>query len=465
MADGTGPSRHPASRSEGDPVQAEIDGIASDGSGVGRLPDGRAVFVPGTVPGDRVDIEVVRSGARWARGRLSGVRQAGEDRRDPPCPLYGSCGGCTLQHLAYPGQLRAKERMVLESLRRIGGLEVVPAPVVHPSPREFGYRNRMTFTLRRLRAGRVVAGLHERERPGRILEVDGRCLLAEDPVREAWAALREAWGPGANALPAGGELRLTLRGTEEGDVVLLVRGGRGRGTPERLLDAVPGLRAVWHRPSGSGAAEFLAGQVSVEERWLGERWTLEPEAFLQVNRSLARTLHEAVEDALGEVAGLRVVDAYCGTGMYGRAAALRGAALATGIELDPAAARVAGRPGPAAFRVLEGRVSGRLHEALPADVVLLNPPRSGVEEGVMEELAEAPPARIVYASCDPATLARDVARLLRGAGPAAAGAGSGEDGGEAGYRVARLELFDLFPQTANVETLLVLERGSASGGP
>jgi len=293
-----------------------------------------------------------------------------------------------------------------------------------------------------------VAGFHELERPGRVVDVDERCLLPEPAILRVWEALRANWGAGARRLPSGRELRLTLRATADEAVILIVRGGRGPGDPEALLQSVPGLAAIWHEPGEPGVAAFLAGVAEIREEWLGESMVLEPGAFLQVNRPLAAELHEAILSSLGRLEGVRLVDAYCGTGVYGRTAAGRGA-RSIGIELDAGAVRMADaaqRSGGAvvsggSFRVLEGRVSDRLREALPADVVILNPPRTGCESGVMEQLAGARPPRVVYASCDPATLARDVALL----------------GG--GYRVVGLEVFDLFPQTAHVETILTLDGG------
>jgi len=425
-----------------------IERLSSEGAGVGRLADGRTVFVHRTAPGDRTRIELSRMAARWARGRLLEVIEPGPLRRVAPCPHYARCGGCSLQHLEYGAQLSAKADLVVQALGRIGRIRGLPEPRIHPSPHEFGYRNRVTFALLRAGGGRIVAGFHELEKPARVVDIDERCLLPEPAILRVWEALRTNWGAGARRLPSGRELRLTLRTMADGTVMLIVRGGRGPGDPEALLGKVPGLSAIWHEPGVAGMATLLGGTADIREEWLGETMTLEPGAFLQVNRELAVKLHQTVLTSLGRLDGVRLVDAYCGTGIYGRIAADRGA-RSIGIELDPGAVRMADeahRSGGIAgsggsFRVLEGRVSDRLGEALPADVVILNPPRTGCEPAVMEQIAGALPSRIVYASCDPATLARDVALL-----------GSG-------YQVASLDVFDLFPQTAHVETILTLDGG------
>ncbi len=326
-----------------------------------------------------------------------------------------------------------------DALRRIGGLDAMPEPELRDSPSEWRYRNRVTFTLRRTGAS-VTAGFHALEDPASVVDVDERCLLPEGPVAEAWAALRRSWGPEARHLPSGAELHLTLRANHRGDVLLLVRGGRGRGNPELLLERIPPVRAIWKAFGRKGGPpRLLAGAERLEEEWYGEPLDLVPGAFLQGNREAAKRLHDAVLGELGEVRGKRLVDAYCGFGLYGLVSARRGAS-AVGIESDPAGLQMAGGLGAEGFRILAGTVQERLPDALPADLVVVNPPRRGIASGVAEMLVTGVTERIVYVSCDPATLARDV-RRLRG-----------------GFEIRRLQVFDLFPQTVHVEVVLTLDR-------
>lgn len=415
-------------------VEVEIEAIAAGGEGVGRLPDGRAVFVHRTAPGDRALISLERERERWARGRLLRLLRPSAERREAPCAFYAACGGCTLEHLRYEAQTRAKSGIVRDALARIGGVEL-PPPEVVASPTEFGYRNRVSFALRRLRGGRVVSGFHALGDPGRVIDVDGRCMLPEAPIARAWDALRGAWGRGAERLPAGTTLRLTLRATVDGSTSLLVEGGRGRGDPEALIGAVPSLQAVWHRP-GRDDAVLVAGAPGLPETWGDETVELSGAAFLQVNRTAAAALETYVLDRVGEAAGLRIVDAYCGIGLHARRLARRGASV-LGIEADPDAVAVARSAAPDGAVFTCDTVERALGAALPADVVILNPPRAGVDATVVEVLLSAP-ARVVYVSCDPATLARDLRRL--------AGV----------YTLESIRCFDLFPQTAHVETVAVL---------
>lgn len=423
------------------PPTVRIHDLTATGSGVGRLPDGRAVFVPWTAPGDVARIRVVEEKESWARGELLSLEIPSPDRREPPCPLFGRCGGCQLQHLPYRSQVAWKGERIREALRRIGDVEI-PTPEVEPSAREWTYRNRMSFTLKRLKGGRVVAGLHRFGQPGRILEIRDECLLPEEGILPVWMGLRAAWGQGARFLPPGPEIRLTLRRAGEG-VALVVEGGRRGGDAEALLRSVDGLLSVAHRPR-NGPLLHLAGEDVTEDLWFGERVPVSSGAFMQVNREGGEALHLSVLKELGNPAGLRVVDAYCGVGAYGRRLARHGARV-TGIEADPHAASTARTDAPEGLEIREGRVEDLLPGCLPADRVIVNPPRAGLGEAVTEVLRDRPVARILYISCDPATLARDVKRL----GP--------------GYTVRRVRGFDLFPQTVHVETVLTLDAASPYG--
>jgi 23S rRNA (uracil1939-C5)-methyltransferase len=249
--------------------------------------------------------------------------------------------------------------------------------------------------------------------------------------------LRAAWGAGANRLPAGPELRLTLRASHAGDVGLLVEGGSGPCDATALLRAVPRLVAVWHRADEGDAARTLAGEDTIAERWDDFELRLGPTEFLQVNRETARLLEDHVLALVGTAEGTRVVDAYCGVGFHAhRLAAQRARVL--GIELDAAAvaqARAMANQRGVSAEFIAGDVGRELPSALPADLVIANPPRAGLSADVCAALLAEPPRRLVYVSCDPATLARDAARL--------AGA----------LRLRSVRCFDLFPQTSHVETV------------
>lgn len=425
------------SRAAPAPVRLRIDSIAGGGEGVGRLADGRAAFVHRTAPGELAEVVLVEQKERWARGRLLRVLEPSPERRDAPCRFYAECGGCTLEHLTYEAQLRAKGQIVADALTRIGGIAVEPPEVV-PSPVEHRYRNRVSFALRRLGRGRVVAGFHALGQPDRIVDIDGSCLLPEAAIGTVWDRLRAAWGPDARQLPSGDRLRLTLRASAAKEVLLLVEGGFAPGSPRELIDEVQGLAAIWHRP-GIASAELLAGAPGLPETWGDETIELSGAAFLQVNRGAAALLEAHVVEQAGAVAGLRVVDAYCGVGLHARRFA-RAGARAVGIELDAEALAEARRGAPAGAHFEQGAVEDVLPAHLPADLVILNPPRAGVAARVAEALVAAPPPRLIYVSCNPATLARDLRRMSDA------------------LELESVRSFDLFPQTAHVETVAVLRR-------
>jgi 23S rRNA (uracil1939-C5)-methyltransferase len=417
--------------------QVEISSIAGGGEGVGRLTDGRAIFVHRSAPGELVEVKVFYERPRWARGRLLRVLQPSPDRRVAPCPHYAECGGCTLEHLQYDAQLRVKGRIVADALARIGGI-ATETPEVVPSPRQHRYRNRVSFALRRGGSGEVHAGFHSLQNPDRIVPIDGRCLLPEEPIAAVWDRLRASWGPDARLLPAGETLRLTLRATAAGRVSLLIEGGYSSGRPVELLAAVPALDSIWHQRENSTTVH-VAGAPGIPETWGAESFTMGGTAFLQVNRSAAAHLEEHVVDRAGDVSGMHVVDAYCGIGIHARRLARAGARV-TGIELDVEALGIASAadvPG-ATFHL--ARVEDALSAVLPADLLILNPPRAGISVDVGDAILATPPPRIIYVSCDPATLARDLKRLANQ------------------YATASVRCFDLFPQTAHVESVVELIR-------
>jgi len=445
-----------------DEVDVEVRGIGAGGSGVADLPDGRVVFVPRTTEGDRARIKIERSRPRWAKGSLVKLLDPAPSRVEPSCEKYTECGGCQLQHVAYEEQLAWKGRFVADALMRIGGLEDVSFPEVSPSPSRLRYRNRVSFTLRRLRQGHVVAGFHALHRPAHVVDIQSECLLPHESLTEAWVGLRAGWGKKAELLPSAGRLRMTLGlSGEYGDEVdLLVEGGRPGWDAEMLLQSVGVLSAIWHRPSGDGVKLEDGGGIDLVG---GRRAGALVPTFGQVNDEVAELLRaHVVERCFAAILSRerpdlppgRVIDAYSGLGAYGLALASKGLSV-TGIEsnLDAVAQARASTVTEMAegvsdfgrFEIREGLVEELLPVLLPAELLVLNPPRSGLHEDVPTQILAEPPKRILYVSCDPATLARDVKRL------------------NGRYALDGLRAFDLFPQTAHVEAVAELRLRGVSG--
>jgi len=411
-------------------ANVRIDAIAAGGDGVGRI-DGMVCFVPRSAPGDVAHVAYVPH-ARYARGRLLQVLEPSARRVAPTCRHYEAdrCGGCQLQHLSGDAQRAARQHMVRDALQRVGHREVLLPELV--SGAEWGYRERLTLALRPRGSG-WIGGLHAFDDAGRVFALD-ECPIAHPRLLTCWTAVRGL----LRGLPVPhpeSPLRLSLRltGSSGDQVAVVVRGGsqwsEGAQWASRIRTADPGVSAVWWEREGSSAVQ-LAGEP-------------EPDvlAFAQVNPGVAGALRDHVRAIIRTLAPSSMIDAYCGRGELAESVARDGVCV-TAIEADAVATtRATERLAPwASCRVITGMVEDVLEAALPADLVVLNPPRRGVDIRATAMLANAAMRgvrAIVYVSCDPATLARDLSRLPR-------------------WRIDSLRCFDMFPQTAHVETVCVL---------
>ncbi len=394
-----------------------IDSIASGGAGVGRL-DGMAVFVPRTAPGDRVTVALSRR-KRHAEGRLRQILEASPARVEPPCQHYVTdrCGGCQLQHLGIADQRAAKRDMVQQALRRIAKRDAAVDEVV-PSPLEWRYRRKLTLTLRPSPAG-WRGGLRPFDDPDRIFALDD-CLIAAESLVAAWHEVRGA----AECLADVDEVRAELLQGDGGVSLNLIGLPATWPRCDEFLARCPSLVSV--RSEGAHGVAVLRGDAASSG------------AFVQVNPAMAQVMQSHILSLAAVTPGLRVVDAYGGRGDVS-ADFVKAGAKVTLIELDYEATRSAKERLGQSARVVTARVEDALDDALPADLVLVNPPRTGVDARVCDSLESAEVSRLIYVSCDPATLARDLARLPS-------------------WRLERVTPFDMFPQTAHVETVCLLTR-------
>lgn len=398
-----------------------IESIAAGGDGVARA-DGMVVFVPRSAPGDhlRATIEQHR---RLGRGTIVEITEPSPRRVEPPCPHYREdrCGGCQLQHLAYDAQLDAKSGIVRDSLVRLGRREVA-APDVMPSDAQWRYRRKLTLAMRRRRGGRWVIGLHPYDDPAAVFQLRD-CLITDERVLAAWKQVIAATA----TLPDADELRAAVQLVgDEGTVSVVLEGGTRWPRRDAFFAAVPSAVALWWKPFG-GVRRLVAQRGEVRAA----------ASFAQVNAAVAARLRDHVLARASAHAPATVVDAYAGVGDTAVALAAAGARV-TAIELDREAVHAAAERLPAGSRAVAARVEDAIERALPADLVVVNPPRTGVHERVTAALEREPrPRAVLYVSCNPATLARDLGRLPH-------------------YRVASLRSFDMFPQTAHVETVCEL---------
>jgi 23S rRNA (uracil1939-C5)-methyltransferase len=405
-----------------------IDSIAAGGDGVARR-EGLVIFVPRTAPGDVGNVEYMMQG-RMARGRLTSIETPGPSRVVPPCPHYtrDDCGGCQLQHLAIEGQRAAKARIVSDSLARIGGRPTEP-PEIRSAGTPWRYRHKLTLALRRRGSG-WIAGLHPWTDPAAVFPLDD-CPITSELVISVWREIMDA----AELLPAEPSLRGAVRVDDARSAQFTLEGGTHWKDSVAFFDRVTSLSALWwQRAVGEPTLLHHRGAASAPGA-----------SFSQVNGAVAERMQEHVLGIARRHAPESVVDAYSGVGDTAVALAMDGVAVRA-IELDALASRRSATRLKPPSRAIHGRVEDTLAQALPADVVILNPPRAGVHARVTEILErESPrPRAIIYVSCNPATLARDLKRLPS-------------------WRIASLIAFDMFPQTAHVETVceLVEERTAA----
>lgn len=381
------------------PLEVSIEALAAGGDGIGHAPDGRVVFVPFTAPGDRVRVRIDQERRRYLRGRVVELLDSGPDRTDPLCAVFGVCGGCAWQHVAYPAQLEAKRAILHDAIERIARLPVPEALTVHGSPSPYGYRGRARVLVQGGRAG-------FRKRHSHAVVAADRCPVL---VAALDAPLREL-------------------------------GARGRAQGEwELLAGRDGTACVVRLPVRD-SAEGVELEVS------GERLRVSAGSFVQANALLLDALADALWSAAGS--GLRGLELFAGSGFFTLGLARRFERLVA-VEASPHAVADLEEnlhaSGLSNVEIAAGRVEDQIGASpivgFEPEVVVLDPPRTGLDSDALRALIELAPARIVYLSCDPATLARDLGVL-----------------GDRGYALVSLAGFDLMPQTAHVEALAVLER-------
>lgn len=402
-------------------VSVSIESIAAGGDGVGRK-EGLVVFVPRTAPGDLVTAHISGRG-HFARGTLRSVVTPSPVRIDSPCQHYtrDKCGGCQLQHMTYDAQLAAKQMIIRDSLQRIGKRSIDP-PAIERSPKEWRYRTKLTLAMRR-RGARWIAGLHPYDDPVRVFPLTD-CPITDHRVVSAWHEVMEADAYFPDAKELRGSIRIT-----SGGPTLVMMGGESWAARDQFSTAVPSLSAVWWEPADDKPRRLL----------YDKRVDRTPSAsFAQVNAEMAEILKQYVLERARAFRPLTAVDAYAGAGQTATALSEDGVAV-TAIELDPDASEWSASQLRPPSRAVQGRVEDVLPTVLPADLIILNPPRAGVDVRVTEAL-EANVSRIrglIYVSCNPATLARDISRLPS-------------------YGIDAVRAFDMFPQTAHVETVCEL---------
>jgi 23S rRNA (uracil1939-C5)-methyltransferase len=443
-------------------LELRIDSLAYGGNGVARL-NGFVVFVRRGLPGDTVRARVTKVKRSHAEAIAVEVLEPGADRVEAPCAHYPACGGCRFQDLAYERQLEAKAGQVADAMARIGGftdLELEPAV---PAESIFHYRNKLEYSFTETPDG-VGLGLHRAGRWDEVLDIE-KCWLTTDVGNAIRNAVREwARAEGLSVYDQAtheGYLRHLIvregRNTAQALVVLVTAPGRLDGE-ERLLEALqrlPEVRSVYHAVNDRPAevtnvpGKLLWGEDAIEEEILGLRFRVRPNAFFQTNTTMAEVLYSLALEYAGLTGEETVFDLYCGTGTIGLSMA-REALTVWGVEVSEESvacaienAELNGITNTAFFAGEVGDSIEELHErAGKPDVVVVDPPRAGLSGKALRRIARLEPARIVYVSCNPTTLAGNAKDLV----------------GEHGYRLERARPVDMFPHTPHIETVALFVR-------
>lgn len=407
-----------------DTIEVGIKSLVYGGDGLGRLEDGRAVFVPFTLPGERVRVELVEEKRGHARARLVEVIEPAEGRVTPLCQHYTVCGGCHYQHMAYADQLIIKSAILCEQLERIGGLSQIPCAPTVPSPLAWYYRNQVQFHLNK--SGELG---YQAMRSNSVVPIR-ECHLPEVVLNEIW--------PQLDLEPIPGLERISLRLGMDDDIMLILESN----DPQPLefnIENLP-ISAVH---LGPGGALVLAGSDHLMVSLLDRIFQVSPASFFQVNTLQAAAMVEHLLQHLKLDEKATILDVYCGVGLFSAFLAPCVGRL-VGIELSPSAGED--------FSVnLDAYDNVELYEA-PAEVVLtskkfqpkiiiVDPPRAGLGQGTLDGLLAQDALQIAYVSCDPSTLARDAKRLVAG-----------------GYHLHLITPFDLFPQTYHIESISFWEK-------
>jgi 23S rRNA (uracil1939-C5)-methyltransferase len=420
-------------------LTVKLEKLAYGGAALGRLEDGRAVFVPFALPGETVRARIVEEKRGHVRAELVEVLEPAPERIPPKCkhfftplarssgegPGVRACGGCHHQNLSYANQLKAKTEILRDQLIRIGKIEDPPVQPMIPSPQEWNYRNHVQFHL--TREGKL--GFFAADGAGIVPVTE--CHLPEAPLNELWPRLE--FDPGL------GLERVSLRLGADGETMLILESDE---TPELELEA--DLSVVHLR---EGEAVVMAGEQALTVEVRGRPFRVSAASFFQVNTAMAGKMVEHLLACLSLPPQAAVLDIYCGVGLFSAFLAPH-AGRVIGIESSPSACEdfaanldefenVELYEG-AAEEILPG-LAGRIVN-LPYAIV--DPPRAGLHVRALDALQALEPGRIAYVSCDPSTLARDAHRLLDG-----------------GYRLVSVTPFDLFPQTYHIESISLFEKG------
>jgi 23S rRNA (uracil1939-C5)-methyltransferase len=443
-------------------MRVEFFGLAAGGDGVGRDENGRVVFAPYAAPGDVADVVIDQETKTFARGHILHLQTASTQRAEPPCPYFvprhgetfTACGGCQIQHLDYAAQLKNKRILVRDALVRLGRFEsTLVEEILQPcvsSPQPLSYRNKADFVVS---GEQNTSGIGFFARDSHHLIDIECCPIQQDSNNAILAAVREALQRGLIEAfdPQSGRgvlRRVVARTATNGESLVSAVTTREKWTQDAefaqwMLERISGLVGVLRREPKS-ESQLIVGRDWLEEEILGLKFRVRGEGFFQINSSLTPQLARTALEFLDVQPAERVLDVFCGVGLFSLAAAKQGAEV-LGVEANPQAIRDAqenAKRNDLEAKFVTNDAARELKKMKPRmwNKVLVDPPRDGAA-ACMPELLRLQPQCIVYVSCDPATLARDLKVLCA-----------------SDYELQKAVPLDMFPQTSHVETVALLAR-------
>ncbi len=439
-----------------DVADISIDDLTVDGFGLGRY-EGLAVFVPRALPGETVTVKIIKRAKSYAVGRLISLSRASEARVQPFCPVFEMCGGCTLQHLSYIEQTAYKSRYVQQCLRRIGGIDI-DAPHIVPCENLRDYRNKASFPVGG-QAGRLVAGFFA-PRSHNIVVCD--CPIQKPQINDIKNAVIQ-WANAKDISPydeqkGKGVLRhIVARQSSSGELMagVVVRSDLDGTSLSAEIKKIPGMKslALNINPQKGNAilgrdTRIIYGDEYISENYENLQFRVSLQSFLQVNHAQSEKLYQMALKFANITKDDIIFDLFCGIGTISLLAARR-ARKVLGIEYEPSAVKNAKENaklnGIDNAHFLAGDAGEMITKGIEMtgvpDVVMIDPPRKGCDPLLIGKITDASPQRIVYVSCNPATLARDAALFV-----------------SHGYTINQVSGVDMFPHTTHVESVVLMSR-------
>ncbi len=418
--------------------RVEIQDLSHDGRGVGKV-NGYTLFIPGALPGERVRARIIRRKKNYGEALIEEILDCSPHRRNAPCPVYSDCGGCQLQHLDYPFQVEFKRQRLIQALQRIAAADSIPPPGLFPAQKEWRYRNKATYHLQGNRAG-----FFSRESRRVVSHQD--CLLLPQIVSSIKNTMAELLQK--RYLEKGKNFTLRTSFSHEQQLLILDKKIKFCGDTEQVINLLrevsPGLKGIY-KEEGKKKGRVIWGSSRIQEKMGNISFSVGPETFFQINPEQREVLLQRVREIVGGLKCNSMADLYAGAGVFALdlAPALE---RVMAVELSPEAVadgkKQAGVLGIKNVEFFQGEVE-KVFSTLPRsiDCVILDPPREGCHPQVLQLMGEKEIPHIIYISCNPATLARDIGELQL-----------------LGYGIETLDLVDMFPQTFHVEAVAVLNK-------